>query len=284
MYYSQFNTKVPVTEDLWAVTMIKQQGIAKNHAMLIIEGVKNEKLFTKKAHLTGVGSSNDKNISENGSKCSYSRKGRVKTQKVIGTYAHGAKTPTWQRFRDTVEKMLQKIKEEKKSYNSLEIPNAVPFNFFGNKSIIGGEYKYLEITHPELEELQNKDPISFSSIYKYSMNTGHRMMHRVTFGTLQLVTLPAFFIPYFLYGRFVIGDQICCSDSWQVDRLVDLAKEHIKERSLPAHNCFTWAREKLRIIDVHMEEKFFDRFISVTSLYTGITVKEDGEEQQLNIA
>lgn len=41
------------------------------------------------------------------------------------------------------------------------------------------------------------------------------------------------------------------------------------EAAVPRHNCITWAIEKLKIVDVHLNESALQKFITLPTLYVG---------------
>lgn len=268
---SQLDPSITLSEDPWAVTMIKR---AKgNHAMLIIEGLDKDNNFILMAHLSGLRSLATKDVSDNGSKCLYSNKGRADvidiTKKKI---KYGAKSETWLRSREKVELMLATVRKEKEEAEK-EGENPTPFSIFGNKSIFTRDQKGYYINNPVIQALFDADSFAFDNVFKISRCpedkiAGEISKYKVKF-TLMMAASPILAVssPLMIdpiHKRYIVVMFTLKKMSY----FVDLAKKHIIEVDLTANNCFTWARGKLKMLDIEMESKALDVLVSVTSLYT----------------
>lgn len=292
MNFSRIDSSVLITEDLWAVTLLKDKD--SNHASLAIERERNGRPLLTIAHLTGPSSTQGKDVAKNGCSYFFSKKGRVKIKDVEENkvWTYGQKTETWQRSRDKVEKMLDEAIQESKLFDAEE--NLTPFSIFGSGSIFTKNSKYYKITNQELIELKQMDIVVFNSIYQESINQDQDQDYNTIFVDIDVkgdtligkkFSRIKFKIPTLLTDPFpivtsiakrIIGeinieinsDIATLHNRCEIARLVKLAKDHITEHVVSPNNCFTWAREKLRMIDVILDQKPSDIFIAATGLYT----------------
>lgn len=271
MSFSQLDSSIALSDEQWAVTMIRKR--RNNHAMLIVEGTTNNVVFKKMGHLTGALSWVRGDCAQNGSKCLYSRQGIVRTKdwsKIEIEY--GSKSETWTVSRDKAEKMWARIILEEQDYtlNQGKIPQ--PFSILGNRSIFSSDYKSYEISNRELEGLLKDNPNMFEEVVEMSQQPTETMESTIdryknkrrfevaTYGT-------SFLLVDGIYKLIVYCKDQEKQELEKIKRLIKLAKEYVREHVLRPNNCFTWAREKLRMVDVHMKEKPIDKLVSMTSFY-----------------
>ncbi len=273
---SQLDPSKQITNNLWAVTLIKDE--EGNHARLAIEGERYGELFKTLAHLTGgsstgtVGSRSEYEESlKHGSCCFFHTKGRVKLIDLKGkTIRYGAKTKTWQVTRDRVEAMLVRIRLEEDSFTT-DKQNRVPFSIFGSESSCTQAAKYYEIHDPELAALREKDEKLFKSIVRQSKEKPCKD----SIGEIResMWMMWPLFIPIPVVNMIVgvvyleVKHKYFSLDS-ERDRLVGLAKTAVVEHCPQPNNCFTWARGHLRSIGIDIPSKTIDIFAAITSRYT----------------
>lgn len=277
MCFSKIDTKTPITEEEWAVTVVRYTAPKTNHAQIIIEGIKDKNQFMKLAHLTATHCGLNRETTEHGHTCVFSKKGKVKIEVLTGKHReYPERTPTWPRSREKVELMWTKIELESVADENEDIDNLQEFTYWGDKSIFTHGSKKIKVTHPDLLDLKEKDPVVFRSVCEEALdpNFHNKIAAKwlITAGgpiafipVVNLITLPISFGCFALYLRWAHG--ISRFDEDERKRLNILAKEHIKEHTVPANNCFSWVRGKTSMVDVVLPDNFFDLFITVPSLH-----------------
>lgn len=122
MTASQMDPTRLIDENIWCVTIFTKNG---GHAELIIEGVKDGRKFSTRAHLTGTGSrSSDMVISHDGY-------GKVEITDLTGkAIQYKSKSQTWVATRDKVQNILNEADHDMRE------PNRTPFAVFGSNSYL----------------------------------------------------------------------------------------------------------------------------------------------------
>jgi hypothetical protein len=269
---SQLDLQTRFDRSNWAVTLVLDKEFPGFHSRIVIEGVdERENRFFRIAHLQ---------IKHGLSKNGFSELNDPKNT-LLRLEGYKSRTETWSRSREKVEKMIAKIKEEKDS----QIVH--PFSFVGRKSILAKKLEHFEVTHENLLKIKNENPHFFAklySIYENSkieryffiqkayeylnrswVNTGPWNKNKfIAFVVDTLVNFPIFFGALFL-------DSPCLRyNQWMYQRnahILDLMESHVKKITQVPDSCFTWVQEKLKMIDVDMDESILDRLVTISTLY-----------------
>ncbi len=164
---SQIDHSKEINMDVWSVSILIETDnsmwapLLSHHTFLIIEGFSTEGKFWQKAHLMGPGTSRDVKIMQD-SYSGHSNHGEVKlTPKKHGYFDLSECKPnrqTWVASKEKVERMLLQIQWEQ------DHPEATPFRFLGEKSIVAVQREFLDTRHPELLKIERQDPVKFKKL------------------------------------------------------------------------------------------------------------------------
>lgn len=284
-YTSVFNGASTINNEIFAVTLVRDRG--NNHARIVIERVEGQKRFISVAHFTGPKSGCD--LDKN-------KFGKVKLNEITGEKLkkfsvknYSSRSIVWSISAAKVKAMLASIKSE--ISNPTDNPNA--FSIFGKKSSLSYSPGFVRISEDiitseserksvqELEKLQWDNPTQFDylvSLLKEDQNISRAFQRvfnileipkseseipkKVVKFSLGLLSLLHPFNIITILGTIKHRDALC------------LLKKHGIQ--LKPNNCFTWARDKINMLDSDtklLPEKSSDSFIAVTKFYTPYTIK-----------
>lgn len=233
---SQLDENVVLDRDNWAVTLICAKG--SNHVEIIVEGVDYKATyFMIMAHF--VGKFSVTSCGNNRSYCGFGALGEVKAFKKINPnkLKYDGKSETWLRKRYDILVLIKVIETEAKC------PKLLPkrFNIFGRDSIFARK-KY-DSSKAKTDTIQSLQTYKKSAKYD-------------NFEELDLYgndfSKPIIEMGVSLTAGVLLSENIECS----------------QEGNMQADNCFTWAREKLKLIDIELPSSRFSSIASLTRLYT----------------
>jgi hypothetical protein len=81
-------------------------------------------------------------------------------------------------------------------------------------------------------------------------------------GTFKLLPIS---VPFMMYNFFRVGFFDLSVNREQ--RFLELFNKEVKNVIKTPNSCYTWAEEKLLIIDVHLPKNFLDKLIAISTLY-----------------
>lgn len=348
MLVSYLDPSVSLDENSWGVTMTRAR--RSFHATIIVERIWNSNDKTVNmavAHLVGPTLCKDIEVVKD---C-YSGYGKmgiieVKEKADPTRIRYSSKSKTYCVSREKVEVMWAQIKKEEANQNE----HPVPFSIFGRESFITKNREYFEISHPELRELYQENPLKFSYLYDlyventsiktgrwgnpwhvqditrsssllysplhyiefavagaqkaseeterlYLKNQTHIKMVSFAFGVYlicsfcsiklplqleekgRLSSIPSqaflgmmskvysLFFKLFVNSSAPIAQWIIQKKAAQNKHHLELIEKFVKRKFIDPDSCFTWAREKLQLLDIDMGVCKSDRLIAVTGLY-----------------
>lgn len=175
-YKSYFNSNLEINREIWATTLVcnstsscggKPSSSGNNHAMIIVEGVKDSgEYFRKRVHLLGPASTDEKNpVAFRGSKCcmGMQRIGRVEIEDRTHrtTEHHTHKSQTWLRSAEKVQNLMRQAELERDKPS--EFPR--PFSILGNKSVLTSDLETFKITDPLVAAIADCNKEIFLKLY-----------------------------------------------------------------------------------------------------------------------
>lgn len=166
-FRSQIDHSKEIGVDVYAVSIVIAKedsqitNLFSHHTMLIFEGFNANGKFWRKAHLMGPGSLNRIEIFQD---CfsGHSNIGQVElTSEKYSIFALSRckeYRQTWTVAKDKVEELFTQIMWEQQH------PEATPFRFLGEKSLVAVTREFLDTRDPELLEVEKADPAKFKKL------------------------------------------------------------------------------------------------------------------------
>ncbi len=309
-FFLKHKSEIDPTKEIslsqWAVTIaIEKKGF---HAVLFIEGF-DEKVgrIREKCHLTGLNGCIERTHPLHVLRC-YNKQGYVLVTKIPEPIQMGKFRPnhkTWVRSREKVERMRDRI------YYERDHREESAFCVLGKNSIFASKVVVLKTEDRELSAMQAKDPARFHRLYSLSIDYRNLVsflremryatpqepsllsrvlplagpaVSRVT--TVLLDKVPKFrpvvlavpkvtaaiaisFVSFYLLKYIKVGVQ---AKYYQKElKLIESKEDKIKRLKFESNSCFTWAREKLVMIDVSLKKSSSESIVSIP------TIEEDVE-------
>ncbi len=290
---SEIDPTVKFHETVWTVTMVIDKQLPGIHARIVIEGYE-EKIgrFFQIAHFQGVRFFKDmKNMGD----CwlGFKKKGNIllseRKKPPLSLKGYKSKTDTWRCPREKVENMIHQIQSEQKM--------DMYFCILGNRSIFNHEVVILNTEHTELQKMQKEAPQLFKKIYSLHEKQNIEDRH-FTKGDINLVPNRYFlsklyywltqkkikniikFFPYlntwlklvmslYVASRLIDTPRILVEDKEINENAasISLMSKYVKKTTRAPDSCFTWARDKMKMLDIQMPERPLDRLVSISILY-----------------
>jgi len=166
-FQSQIDHSKKICTNLWAVSIViakkdwKVANLFSHHTMLIIEGFNTNGKFWRRAHLMGPGSFDRIEVLQD---CfsGHSNIGQVELTdekySVFDLSRCKKNRQTWIISREKIEQLLIQIMWEQHH------PEATPFRFLGEKSLVAVTKEFLDTRHPELLEIEKTNPQKFKKL------------------------------------------------------------------------------------------------------------------------
>lgn len=166
-FRSQIDHDKEISAEVWSVSILVHKSkykivdIFSHHTILIFEGFKTNGKFWRKAHLMGPGSFDRIEVLQD---CfsGHSNIGQVELTKerysVFDVSKFKIYRQTWTTSREKIEQLLTQIMWEQQH------PEATPFRFLGEKSLVAVTKEFLDTRHPELLEVEKADPNKFRKL------------------------------------------------------------------------------------------------------------------------
>lgn len=276
--HSFLNENIEINEKYSAVTIICSLK-KKIHAELIIEKMYNNKIHIYKLSFN------------NGSNKYY---WNILIDEFIDTndIFISRQSETWQVSSDKVETMINLVKNERD--NPLGYPNA--FCIFGNKSIFSKTMEKIQIKNKKLQKLyteypnfyknlimiynkciakNNNDVNIFYNICFVPDNKGGFFIDAKSIDTQERLNIINLRIEKILNNnitnyKFLEKLVVKYNGDYLIifKMLLVMVNANSKIIKIKGNNCFTWIREKLKILDIHMIEKKMDKIIANPWSYT----------------
>lgn len=294
---SRLDPTKKIDENNWAVTMVRQRKnlhpyipIQTPHVLLIIESIENDLRFTKAAHLMSK-QEDDFDISNIGIVQTFC----IEEHEPI---RFKTRTKTWVVSGKKVKQMWDQIQLEERQTESFNntpkeqiTENPVPFCLVGQSSVFAKNVAIFRTNHPSLQEMQEQNPAKFQNLChlleeekeppRFGLSESQGLKNQVislvsnkvidvadqfTGGAVRAILTPiaAAAIVYVAYCG--IKDSLnYISIKYHKNALEELKKNSsgIKKEILKANNCFTWSRDKLKMVDIVLEETVWDRLVAV---------------------
>lgn len=303
-HVSQLDGVTEFNESIWAVTAVIDKGAFNFHTRLVIEGVDQEfGPFFRVAHLKGGMSTDIKSVSEAFWFC-FTEAGYVDINEPkklpLRLDSYKSRSETWSRPTEKVKKMIEEIKNEMKKKATH------PFSLLGRTSVLTKEKEFFVTEHPQLLEIQNTDPERFAFIChlaEKNFDLEITLRHAVNmYGSSSIIPDSLFYKSFkwmvhdrhdvlvcktiedevrrvlavpLDFGAFVFDDpRVAWRDSQIKERMkLDLVRDHVTKTKKTPNSCFSWAFEKLKMIDVEIPTCIIDKFVTISSLYVNKPIR-----------
>jgi|SRR5208337_68009 len=281
---SYFDKNITINQENWAVTLIANGGIAGNHAQIVVEGIRDSTVFRKILHLNGPNSfvaDHDKRVQGFYCYFGFGKLGKVSTidiqpDKKIN---YNSKSETWLRSAFLVNILISDVISEEMNQVTK------PFNFFGRKSIFSREIEVFEIVGLDegiddsyvLLDLYEKDPGLCMKLYemKEKRDLAEKEIDKCRTLSFSFFADLVYYSPFRSWYELSLENKLKKIDD-QFKKLQENMILHYDLHSLISwmskvkmqpDSCFTWARDKLSLIDVKLQSNSLEFLISPTKMY-----------------
>jgi hypothetical protein len=305
--FSKLDKRIAFTRQQWTVTLVIDEAVPVSfHTRILAEGIDEQGPFFRISHFQGPTVIKNPKLVCHSWFC-FGKLGKVQPGKridwaILRLNKFRLKSETWSRPSDRVQAMLDEIDGEASEENKEK--NPTPFSFFGDKSLLSFTLELYEVKSPDLLRIKDEQPKKFE--FMLELYKKHREKGKIF--TMDMITRPdtwkidkkdrEFWIDncistnkklniLFLLGlicmkflmlpklRQLLERLFIIYEISRERRLFDQFQRNVVVVKINPNNCFTWARQKLRMLDIELSDHRSDHLISISSLYADKSIKSD---------